>query len=192
MHKISELIQESKLADLINHKYPDDEVKSAVWDYVAGYTTCVNRYLRNGRTNSVKIVTDYLDQAFQDKMKIDVYRTVDWNYFKERYGITKENIDSKIGSVILNKGYMSTSSEFKSPWAGHWGKNDLVMHIVSESDYPCIDINKMFPGDKEIDCSDQKEILLPRSTRLKLKGYEIKNEPPFQKEGTYIIEMEII
>jgi len=185
MKKLSDYINESHLEDFINHKYPDDEVKSAVWDYVAGYTTSVNRYLRNGRTNSVKVVTDYLDQAFTERRIIDVYRTVDWDYFRNRYGITPENIDSMIGTELLNKGYMSTTTVFKSPWGEKWNQDDLVMHIISKSEYPCIDVNKMFPGKDEIDCAFQNEIILPRSTKLKLKEYNIV-------KGTYVIEMEII
>ena len=190
MKSLVEYITETKLEDCINHKYPDDEVKSAIWDYVAGYTTDVNNLLRKGKAKQAKVVTDYLDQAFKDKMKLDVYRTVDWDYFNNIHGITKENIDENIGKEITNKGYMSTTIEFKSPW-GTWDSNELVMHITSDKPYPYIDINKMFPNDDEIDCSSQKEILLPRDTTLKLVSYSIETKKPFNKNGTYVLEMKL-
>lgn len=174
---------------LINHKYKDDEVKSALWDYVAGFTSTVNDDLRSGKKWDE--VTKYLDKAFTSKQKLDVYRTVNWDYMKNIYGITQKNIQEKIGTILHNKGYMSTTSIFKSPWGNKWQNNELVMHIVSNNQYPCIDVNKVF-SKTEIDCYDQNEILLPRDTELELISYEIKHGKQFYKDGgTYLLEMEI-
>lgn len=189
MITLNTYIKEAKdRSRFLNHKYPNDEVKSAIWDYVAGYTTSVNGELRKNR--KWKEVTDYLDKGFSDKKKLDVYRTVDWEYLKNMYSITKDNLDDKIGTILCNKGYMSTTSEFQSPWNKKWMNNEVVMHIISDDEYPCIDVNVIF-DEKEIDCAFQKEIILPRDTKLEFISYSIKKGDKFSKDGTYILEMKI-
>ena len=189
MINLNTYITEKKFDKYMNHKYPNDEVKSALWDYVAGYTTAVNAELREGR--KVEQITSLLDKAFKDKRKIDNYRTVDWKYFENVYGITKENLKDKIGEEIINKGYMSTASEFISPWAKTWYKDELIMHITSDKEYPCVDVNKEFKPD-EIDCEEQKEIILPRNTKLRIESFEIKKGKQFHTDGNYYIEMKIV
>lgn len=191
MKNLSLYIKEAKKEDksiYLNHKYKDDEVKSAIWDYVAGFTTSVNDDLRSGK--EWKDVTDYLDKGFKDKKKLDLYRTVDWEYMSKMYKTTQKNIDSMIGKEFHNKGYMSTSSEFCSPWGNSWTKGELILHIVSDKQYPYIDVNKIFTPD-EIDCPEQKEILLPRDTTLILQSYDIKKGKQFDKNGTYLLEMKV-
>lgn len=189
------IIENKKLDKYITNTYPDDPIKSAVYDYVAGYTTNVNMILRkNEKWNKV---TDLLDKAFtKQKEKIDVYRTVDWDYMNNIYGITKDNLDDFIGKEITNKAYMSTTHEFHSPWGNTWTSDELVLHIVSNKPYPYIDVNDMFTAD-EIDCEDQKEYLLPRNTTMKILSYEIKKNTKesgkiFNKNGTYLIELQIV
>lgn len=188
MKKYSEFIAEKNFAKYMNHKYAD-EVKSAVWDYVGGYTSSVNDELRKGK--NVPMITDLLDKAFTERRKIDVYRTVDWDYMKNMYGITKENIETKIGDVITNKGYMSTASVMSSPWADKWLGDELLLHITSDMPYPCIDVNDMFDPD-EIDCEFQREILLPRNTSLRIIGTSVKTGGEFSDDGTVVIETKII
>lgn len=164
----------------------ENPIKNAVWNYVAGYTTAINNALRNKKEN--KKITDDLDIAFNEYGEneiTDFYRTVDWDYMKNIYGVTKENIDAYIGETFLNRGYMSTSSEFISPWGSQWNEWELVMHIHGDTTY--ININKVFDA-SEIDCEDQNEILLPRNTILKLESYSIMKNA----EKTYLLEMIII
>lgn len=188
MKALNEYINEHKLDKYITNTYPDDPVKSAVYDYVAGYTTSVNAELRKGK--KWDNVTKYLDKAFNEATKINVYRTVDWDYMKNIHGITKENLQDKIGSTIINKGYMSTTSEYQSPWANRWTDGELILHIVSDKPYPFIDINSMFRDD-EIDCASQKEYLLPRNTKLEIISVDLKKGKLYDKDGTYQIELKI-
>lgn len=189
MKPILEYILESKFDKFLNHKYPDDEVKSIIWDYVAGFITNINDELRKGK--QVKEITDIFDKGFKEKTKLDLYRTVEWDYLKNIYGITKNNINDKIGEEITNKGYMSCAEEFISPWGSRWSDYEVILHIVSDKPYPNININNIF-NKEEIDCSEQKEILLPRNTKLRIINVDIKKGKQFSKQGNYYIELEII
>lgn len=188
MKSIVNYILEQKFSRLMNHRY-DDEVKSVIWDYVAGYITNVNDELRKCR--NPKEVTELLDKGFTKKTKINLYRTVSWDYLKNIYGLTRENIKEHIGDVITNKGYMSASSEYRSPWDDKWTKDEVILHLTSDSQYPCIDVNEMF-SESEIDCYFQKEIILPRDTKLRIDSVSMKNDKSFYKDGNYYIEMNII
>lgn len=192
-----EFINEAGVNSMQQNRY-EDELKSAVWDYVAGYTTAINNILRKKRVikKGSEEVIDKLDRAFDvlgTKTKIDVYRTIDWDYLFNIYGMTKDNIDDFIGKEFKNRGYMSTAEEFISPWSSGWLDEELVMHITSEYPYPNLNINTLFNAD-EIDCEDQKEILLPRDTTLILQSYQIlnsKKHKSFSKKGNYVLEMVI-
>ena len=116
---------------------------------------------------------------------MDFYRTVDWIYLTNIYGVTKENVNLFIGRSFINKGYMSTSSEFKSPWANNWLKDEVVMHIHGDTEY--INVNNVF-SPNEIDCESQKELIIPRNTRLILTGVKRLNN----REKTYFLEFSII
>ena len=188
MKTFSQYINEHKFDKFITNKYPEDPVKSAVYDYVAGFTTSVNAELRKGK--KWDNVTKHLDKAFKDKEKLDVYRTVDWDYMNNIHGITQDNVEDKVGTVIVNKGYMSTTNEYHSPWASRWTDGELILHITSDQPYPYIDVNKMFTAD-EIDCEDQKEFLLPRGTKLEIISAELKKGKLYDKKGTYQIELKI-
>lgn len=192
MKSLSEYITEKrkKVSDILQQQY-DDPIKNAVWNYVAGYTTAINDVLRKNKNE--EDITKDLDEAFNKfgtKKNIDLYRTVDWDYMKNMYGLTIDNIDEYINKTFQNKGYMSTAAEFISPWGKKWQEYELVMHITGDITY--IDINKLFPNDKEIDCAEQKEMLLPRDVTLKLISYDIKKGKQFDKNGTYVLEMEAV
>lgn len=182
MKQLSEYIVEKNWDKYEEFMY-DDPIKNAVWNYVAGYTTGVNNDLRAGVKTGSKKVKQNLDKAFIKKEMIDVYRVVDWDYMKNIYNITKDNIDDFIGTTITNKAYMSTSRKNTSVW-GSTFESDLYLHIVSKKPYLCIDINEVLPAE-DIDCEDQEEILLPRDTSLKILSYTIN-------KGIYTIETEIV
>ena len=180
-----ENINESRNPEDIMQQQYDEPIKNAIWNYVAGYITSVNNILRADKTN---ILTKELDEAFNEYGESDItdfYRTVDWDYMKNIYGVTKENIREFIGKIFINKGYMSTSSEFQSPWGSRWNEWELVIHMHGDTQY--ININNMFDAD-EIDCEEQNELLLPRNTRLKLESIKVMRN----KEKTYLLEMIII
>lgn len=180
-------ICEGRSSDLMQHHYPDDEVKSAVWDYVLGYTTSVNNELRKGRKGVAKQVTDLLDRAFTKKIRLDVYRTVDWAFMENIFGITKDNIGDMGGRVITDKGYMSTASSFISPWGSSWLDDELVLHIVSDEPVSVIDVNSVLPAE-DIDCEEQSEIILPRGSRIEIIGFKKLRGRKYGAGGTFFIE----
>ena len=185
-------LNESWLEDFITHHYPDDEVKSAIWDYVSGYTTSVNTELRSGRNTLARVVTSVLDNAFTDTLpKLDLYRTVDWDFMCNLFGITVKNIDAHIGDVIVDKGYMSTAQSMVSPWGSTWTGGELILHIVSDRPVDVVDVNRRLPAE-DIDCEEQNEIILPRGSKLKIVGYKILKGRGYSRNGTYLLETEYI
>ena len=190
------ILNEAKTKSYVSwqqYKYKD-ALKSALYDYVAGYTCGVNDLLRKNKSDIV--ITDLLDNAIErygDIGDIEVYRTVDWNYMKNIYGMTPDNVNVFIGKELQNKGYMSTSSEFKSPWGKYWMEDNLVLHITGKTLY--VDINKVFPGADEIDCHDQNEYLLPRNTKLQLKSVEFLKGVTYSRKKSdkiFMLNLEII
>lgn len=157
--------------------------KNVIYDYVTGSISGVNDNLRKNNIRGCKDVIDKLDKAFTKKSKIDAYRTVDWDYMKNIYGVTKSNIDKFIGKTFINKGYMSTSKIKKSPW-GDWEDYELLLHITSNNPIPCVDVNNIF-NKSEIDSYYQQELLLPRNLKLKMIDYNIEGD-------LYVLEMKII
>lgn len=178
---------------LISHKYKDD-VKSAVYDYVMGYTTSVNNYLRGGLDGVCEPVTTALDKAFKTKGKIDVYRTTDNEYLKNIYGFDTSDPEKIVGTVITNKGYMSTTYDRQSPWSKYWSDNETVLHITSDKLVPYININNTLDAD-DIDCEDQNECLLPRNLSMVVTGVKrvTKSEDHrFSDKGNFIIDLKIV
>lgn len=167
----------------------DDPNKNAIYDYVAGYTVGVNTDLRKGISRGSKKVIKGLDDAFNSKYvsedKLNVYRTITWKYLENVYGCTKDNIKDFIGKKFLNKGYMSTTRLFKSPWGSTWTDDELVLHITSKDKIKFLNINTIFDPE-EIDCEDQEEILLQRNQEMTLTSYKID-----KKKNVYILEMEL-
>lgn len=178
------------------NKY-EDKLKSAVYDYVAGYTSGVNDDLRKGHHRGSKTVVANLDEAFNifgSEKLLNAYRTVDWDYFQNIYGCNKENLQDFIDDkfIFQNKGYMSVASEFISPWNKKWFDYELVMHITSKRPILQLNINEIFNED-EIDCAFQKEILLQRNTKMICKSFRIKGKrKSYSNNGIYVLEMEII
>ena len=71
-----------------------DEVKNSLWNYISGYTVGdINKDLRKGvMSKQLKGIVERIDSLMQlDDVK--VYRTVDWDYMKNIYNITKDNIE---------------------------------------------------------------------------------------------------
>lgn len=178
----------------------DDPHKNALYNYVMGLTSTINNSLRkeNPRFNRPnKEIIQGLDDMFNtlgEEKIIDVYRTVDWGYLENVYGMTKENIDSFIGKSFTNKGYMSTAMEMTSPWGSRWSQDEVILHITSTKKVNCIEVEKYFSPD-EIDCMDQKELLFPRNTQITLNSYTFQKRTfKFRKlssEGNYILEFSI-
>lgn len=164
----------------------DDIIKNAIYDYVSGNTVGVNNDLRKNINRGSKNVLKILDNAFNSKYaktgKLDVYRTVTWDYLQNVYKINKNNINNFIGKELTIKNYMSTCKKEKSPW-GSWTNDEVLLHITSNKKINYIDINSIFDSG-EIDCYEQEEILLPRNLTLKIISYSDKK--------IFTIKLEII
>lgn len=188
MKSLNEYILEKSWDKYQTNTY-DDPNKNAIYDYVGGYTVGVNDDLRKGINRGSKKVIQGLDNAFNSEYategKLDVYRTVTWEYFENVYGCNENNIEEFVGKKFLNKGYMSTTKLFKSPWGSRWTDGELVLHITSENKIKYLDINTIFDPD-EIDCEEQEEILVPRNQEMTLISYKFD-----KKKNVYILEMVI-
>lgn len=162
----------------------------AALDYVRGYTTNVNDFLRSGKVlidkKDIDAVISGLDKCFKDRYVDELYRTVDWKFMENIFGITKENIDDHIGDIIEDKGYMSASKVCKSPWGSKWTNDEFVLVIQPEAPIACFDVNKNIDKN-DIDCAEQEEVLLPRGTKLKIDSYEIQKGKECYRTGTYFI-----
>lgn len=171
-----------------------DDSKQAALDYVRGYTTNVNDFLRSGKVLISKKEIDAaiagLDKCFKDKCSGTLYRTVEWKFMQNVFGITKQSIDKHIGNIIEDKGYMSASKVRKSPWGGTWMKDELVLAIDADG-LSCFDVNKNF-SKEDIDCAEQEEVLLPRGTKLKIISSETKKDKNCYSGGTVFIRCEKI
>lgn len=152
----------------------DDMALNSLWNYVSGYTVGgINKDLRKGvMSKQLKEIVGRIDSLMQ-MQKVKVYRTVDWDYMQNIYGITKENIDEMIGKTFVAKGYSSTSKIFGNVWASYWTPDtDLCMEITSKGKVGCIDINSLLPPE-DIDCEEQEEILLQRNLNFAINSYEL-------------------
>lgn len=166
----------------------------AALDYVKGYTTNVNDFLRSGKVlidkKEIDDAISGLDKCFKDKYDKELYRTVDWSFLKNIFKITKQNLDKHIGDIIEDKGYMSSSKICSSPWGSGWMKDELVLVITSDKPIQCFDVNKNIDA-KDIDCEEQEEVLLPRGTKLEIESYETKKDKDCYKDGTWFLYCKI-
>lgn len=199
---LSTFISESRSSLSMQDRYADDPVRNAVWNYVAGYTMSeINGGLRkNTAGKSHRDAMALMDKAFTSKLKLDVWRTVEWKYLNNIYGITKENIDDFVGKTVKNPAYTSTTRQKINVWNGRpdWSDegimHEAVMHITSQRPVPCIVINDMFSND-EIDCSGQDEILLPSGLDFILTEYykvdRNGNRDSRKRKNVYCLELRI-
>jgi hypothetical protein len=95
---------------------------------------------------------------------------------------TNSSTDNNDYQIFVDWGKNQIGNEIPNTWRT-MTSDELMLHIISKNPYPCIDVNSILPKE-DIDCSEQEEILLPRSTKVKLTSYtETKN--------SYVLEMEI-
>ncbi len=162
-----------KLFKYETEKY-EDPVKNAVWNYVAGYTVVeLNKALRNGKkSKELDNMCSLIDSAMKRSNKGILYRVVEWEYLQNIYRIYKENIDDMLFGRFIAKGYTSTTKESQNIWGSSFSKNEVFMEISYDRPVNCIDINKMFKRN-EIDCWDQKEMLLQRDLNFTITGYQM-------------------
>lgn len=153
-----------------------DDAKNSLWNYVSGYTVGdINKDLRKGvMSKQLKGIVERIDSLMQLD-EVMVYRTVDWNYMKNIYNITKDNINEKIGKMFTGKAYTSTTKKFKSVWGSRWTDNELCMEITSKGKIGCVDINSVLSS-KDIDCAEQEEVLLQRNLKFTIDGYKLMSD----------------
>ena len=187
MKTFTQLLEKRSYSKFIEYKY-DDPNKNIIYNYVLGLISGINDNLRSNDTKTDADIIKAMDDAFESNLavnkKIDVYRTVTWDYMKNIYNISNINIEDAVGKKITNKGFMSTTSIKKSPWMDSWSDDECVMHITSDKNVKYIDVNKIFKK-SEIDSYFQKEILLPRNMKLEI----ISVEPI---DDTYMFNMKLL
>lgn len=154
----------------------DDPAKNAVWNYVAGYTVSeLNKALRSGKkSKEIDAECGLIDSLMKKSYNPVLYRVVEWKYLQNIYNIRKDNIDDMLFGRFTAKGYTSTTMEHKNIW-GSFLKDDVFMEIASDKYVECIDVNRMFKR-TEIDCWDQREILLRRNLDFTVTGYKMIDE----------------
>lgn len=194
MKTILEYLRES------NNK--DNDIKQAMLGYIDGSETCVNKYLRNNKRGhytkkELDAIVTKMDPCFVDTWheSTPLYRTVDWDFMKNLFGITQDNLEEHIGDVIQDKAYMSTTDTLQSPW-GTWTSGELVFIITANDPIACFDVNQHY-NSKEIESYYQNEILLPRGTKLRIDSYEIRQNKKsgkrlFPDEGTYFLKCTVV
>ena len=169
-----------------------DDAKNSLWNYVSGYTVGdINKDLRKGKmSKQLKEIVERIDSLMQlDEVK--VYRTVDWDYMKNIYNITKDNSNEEIGKVFNAKAYTSTTREFKSVWGSSWSDNELCMEITSKGKIGCVDINSVLSS-KDIDCAEQEEVLLQRNLNFTIDGYKLMSDKgKIGKGDTYLLKVTV-
>lgn len=181
-------ILEKKGLDEVS-KY-SDPVKNSLWNYVAGYTVGdINKDLRNGiKSKQLLEIVSRID-VLMTPDNVKVYRTVDWKYMENVYGITKENINDKVGKTFLAKGYTSTTREFKSVWGDTWTDGELCMKIISMGMVGRVDINTIL-AKEDIDCWEQEEVLLQRNLNFTIDNIKfMSNKGQIGKGNTYLLNI---
>lgn len=165
------ILEKRSLEEVVKY---DDPAVNSLWNYVSGYTVGgINKDLRNGMmSRQLKEIVGRID-SLMEMESVKVYRTVDWDYMGNIYGITKDNIDGVIGRTFTAKGYTSTTRLFENVWGSSWTpETDLCMEITSNGKIGCIDVNSILPPE-DIDCEEQEEVLLQRNLKFTINGYEL-------------------
>ena len=186
------------MKSLMNHM-ESESAKRMLRLYVEGYITDINLRLRAGKTYNVQIhdipqkeIIEKLDSAFDffgERTKLDVYRTVDIDYLKQYFSLDLKTTkpEQLLNATIVNKGYVSTSYDFKSPY-NVWTQSDVIFHIKSKKKIKCININKIL---NNIDSEYQNECLLPRDLKFNIVSYKLLTPKDDKKirANVYMFEM---
>ena len=138
----------------------------ALYDYAYGVTTSINYRLRRDNPTCTDIELSHKISFLETFMELPIlYRATLWKYFTDDYGITKDNIHSKVGEVILDKGYLSASKDRRVPKLLYPVDSDtLFMRIFSDGKHRAIDVNETLGEDSP--WRDQKEVILGMNTRF--------------------------
>lgn len=171
MRNISDIIFEKNNVLDSMHKF-DDAAKNAVWNYVAGYTvTEINKCLRSGRMfKQLSNECSLIDSMMKPVKDAVLYRTVDWDYLQNIYKLNKDNIDNSIGYTFEAKAYSSTTLTRQNVWSSRWYDPELLLEIQVGRNTKGIHINDLFKRN-EIDCYEQKEVLLQRDLKFVINDY---------------------
>lgn len=156
----------------------------ALFDYAYGITTGINYRLRTKTQNRKDLYLVKLISELETPMELPtLYRATLWKDLTEYYGITRNNINSRIGEVFIDYDFMSTSVDRNVPRQMYSiDIGTVFMTIRSKGKHRAIDVNKTL-GEKS-PAKYQKEFLLGKSTKFILT--QVAN-----KKGITYIDIEL-
>lgn len=143
------------------------ESLKALYEYAEGITD-INYRLRSGTFTDETMSISRRISKLESFMRLPIlYRGTLWDDFSGDYGITRENIHSMVGRIIVDRGYLSTSTNREVPFRMYpIDKGTLFMRILSKGKYRAIDVNRLLGSHSP--SPSQKEILLGRNTKFRL------------------------
>lgn len=156
----------------------------ALFDYAYGVTVGINYRLRTKTQNRKDLYLVKLISELETLTELPtLYRATLWKDLTTYYGLTRGNINSKIGEVFTDYGFMSTSIDREVPPQMYSiDVGTVFMTIRSTGKHRAIDINKVL-GEKS-PAKYQKEILLGKDTKFVIT--QVAN-----KKGITYIDVEL-
>lgn len=156
----------------------------ALYDYANGTTNSINFGLRRGNPTVEELSTAERLSRVESLMELPtLYRATLWKHIEGDYGITRSNLQAMIGRRIIDKGYMSTSSDSRVPESMYpMDSNTVFIRITSKGKHRAMNVNELL-GSRSPSPS-QKEFLLGRNTEFSITKFE-------QKNGITYIEVEL-
>lgn len=138
------------------------------YDYSYAY---LNRYAREGKVSGqmtedgMKEAAKHLDSAISKSSlakDTEVYRGTGLT----EYGLTKA--DLKVGSVLTDKAYTSTSTDLSVVEGGYSSKDGVILRTTLAKGSSALDMNAGTEFGKIAEISSEQEVLLPRNTSFKV------------------------
>ena len=180
MKSLVQFIKESKDPEF------DNENIQALYDYAYGYTNDLNYHFRKGKPKKQDKENASKISKLAKPMKLPVlYRSAEWRHFKQDYGIDQNNVFDKIGEVIEDPGFLSTSTAEEGAWQLNVkDKDNLLIVFKSKGQHKAININDEL-GEYS-PSPEQTEILLDQYTKFKITNVDK------DKKGVITITAEIV
>lgn len=138
----------------------------ALYDYAYGITTGINYRFRTNIQSRKDLHIARLISELETLTELPtLYRATLWKDLTAYYGLTRGNINSKIGEVFTDYGFMSTSIDREVPPQMYSiDIGTVFMTIRSTGKHRVINVNEIL-GEKS-PAKYQKEILLGKDTKF--------------------------
>ena len=138
----------------------------ALYDYAYGITTGINYRFRTNIQSRKDLHIARLISELETLTELPtLYRATLWKDLTAYYGLTRGNINSKIGEVFTDYGFMSTSIDREVPPQMYSiDIGTVFMTIRSTGKHRAINVNEILGEKSPAKC--QKEILLGKGTKF--------------------------